>query len=113
MEATVWPNEDIIAKDDLCTIENDKVMVGKEILSYLNIISIVAPERGNYGEISLRSPEQPAHQSLLCIVVRWAQMVIIVAEVLGACTFGQQFLVVVGIINQPCQHLVLLCHIRY
>ena len=44
VETTVGSNKHIIAKSDFGTVQNDGIMIGKEVLSYFDIIAIIAPE---------------------------------------------------------------------
>ena len=44
VETTVGSDKHIIAKSDFGTIQNDGIVVGKEVLAYFDIIAIIAPE---------------------------------------------------------------------
>lgn len=52
IKAAVWSNEHVVSKGHLCTIENDTVMVGKEVFTDFNVIAIVTPERRYDGKCS-------------------------------------------------------------
>ena len=65
VETAVRSNEHIITKPNLCCIEDNEVVVRIEVLAYLDIIAIVAPERGGNRECPLCPSKQSANQSLL------------------------------------------------
>ena len=45
VKTAVGSDKHIIAKSDFGTIQNDGIVVGEEILTYFDIIAIIAPER--------------------------------------------------------------------
>ena len=58
VETAVGGNKNIVAELYLRTIQNHCVVVGKEVLANLDIIAVVAPERGYDAETIARSLAQ-------------------------------------------------------
>ena len=64
VETAVWPHEHIVSKPYLRSIQDNEVVVGIEVLAYLDIIAIVAPERSGNCENLFRPSQKSANQSL-------------------------------------------------
>ena len=56
IKAAVWPDQNMAAKRHLCTVQNDRVVIGVKMLANGNVIAIIAPEVGFYmNEVTPKS----------------------------------------------------------
>lgn len=110
VEAAVGGYEDVVAKGDLGGIEDDGVVVGKEVFAYLDVIAVVAPEGGKDAEGLFAAAQQALHEGTLTGFIGGTQVVVVVAELLGLLTLSYELLVVVGVVHELTQHLVFFGH---
>ena len=58
MEAAVRPNEHIVPKGHLGSIQNHQVVIGVEIFAQLDIVAVIAPEGSRKGKILSGFPQR-------------------------------------------------------
>ena len=51
VKAAIGCNEDIVTKGDGSAVQDDRVVVGEEIVTYVDIVAIVAPERSHNSTV--------------------------------------------------------------
>lgn len=81
IEPAVRRDKNVVAKGHLCTVKDNRIVVGKEVLADGNVAAVVAPERCKDRKTLASRTEQTAHQLALlrligrrCLVVGKTQL---------------------------------------
>ena len=110
IKSTVGSHEYIVAKLHLGSIQYHAVHIAIEVLSYLNVIAIVAIERLLYQKLLARLAQEFPQYLPSPLQVGRLHQIIFVADVLAHLSFLYQFPVLVGIIQHAPSTFFLLCH---
>lgn len=97
VESAVRRNEYIVPKRHFCTVQNDQIVVGKEILTDLNMIPVIAEKRRqNVKGLFCLSKKLLYDRLLLCLLCR-TQVVVLIAQFFRVKSLRFQFLIIVRI----------------
>ena len=110
IKSTVGSHEYIVAKLHLGSIQYHAVHIAIEVLSYLNVIAIVAIERLLYQKLLARLAQEFPQYLPSPLQVGRLHQIIFVADVLAHLSFLYQFPVIVGIIQHAPSTFFLFCH---
>ena len=106
----VGSDEYIVAKLHLGSIQYHAVHIAIEVLSYLNVIAIVAIERLLYQKLLVRLAQEFPQYLPSPLQVGRLHQIIFVADVLAHLSFLYLFPVIVGIIQHAPSTFFLFCH---
>ena len=104
VEGAIRTYKHIVDEAHLCFVENHQIRVGKEVLPYFNIESVVAQKRADDFEVFACFVFFFAHQAGSLLVVGGAELVVVVAAVVHLVEDMEQGLVGGGIIHIARHH---------
>ncbi len=112
IESAIRTDEDVVAEGDGRAIENDGVVIGKEVVSEADIIAVIAPKRRHDEERFPRRGLQKPHDDIaLAFDVGGGQLIESEAEIFGAEPISDEF-AAIGIVQFAAEHFLFFgfCH---
>ena len=110
IESAVRTDKNVVAENDFCPVKYNAIMVGVKVFADFNVSAVIAPKGGIDFKTASGPAEQPADQRPPFVFPCRRQPVIFKTQFLAAAAFGQQFFVIIGVIQQPLPHFFFFRH---
>lgn len=112
IESANRTDEDVVAEGDGRAVENDGVVIGKEVVSDADIVAVIAPKRRHDEERFSRFGLQKPHDDIaLAFDVGGRQLIESKAEIFGGEPISDEF-AAIGIVQFAAEHFLFFgfCH---